>query len=177
MSTPARGEPGQLAHELEPTVRAAAADAGFDLDSLDVQAAGRRKVVRVVLDSDDGVDLDEMAQASRAISEVLEEADEILGGPYTLEVTSPGVDRPLTQPRHWRRAHLRQVRITPAEGKEYLARVGTADETGATVLVGKELRRLEFDQVSKAVVEVEFKQPPAEELKALAGNGTEEGTA
>ena len=99
--------PGQLRDVVEPLVR----EAGFDLEDLEVRAAGRRHAVKIVVDSDAGVGLDDIAMLSRAASDELDQHEHLLGGSYTLEVTSPGVDRPLTGPRHWRRAHLRQVAV------------------------------------------------------------------
>src|SRR3954465_3991900 len=92
---------------LEPVV----AGAGYDLEDVHVTAAGRRSVVRVVVDRDGGLDLDAVAEVSRVVSGVLDETDGTGEAPYTLEVTSPGVDRPLTEPRHWRRAAGRLVRV------------------------------------------------------------------
>ncbi|KID30253.1 ribosome maturation factor RimP [Prauserella rugosa] len=170
--------PNELASRLEPIVAEAVTAAGFDLDALDVQPAGRRKLVKVVVDSDDGVGLDEVAEVSRVLSGVLDEHEHLIAGAYTLEVTSPGVDRPLTAPRHWRRAKFRLVRVTPTEGAEFTGRVGDAGETAARMLVGGTIRDVHYSAVAKAVLEVEFKQPPADELKLLeqdAENSTDAG--
>ncbi|MBB4682720.1 ribosome maturation factor RimP [Amycolatopsis jiangsuensis] len=164
--------PNELASRLEPIVAAAVTTAGFDLDSLEVRHAGRRQLVKVVVDSDDGVGLDEVAEVSRTVSAALDENEHVLASAYTLEVTSPGLDRPLTRPRHWRRARFRLVRISPVEGAEYLARVGSAGERSVRVLAEGRLRDLAYQSVATAVVEVEFKQPPAEDLKLLTEAGT-----
>jgi ribosome maturation factor RimP len=156
--------PNELASRLEPLVAEAVTTAGFDLDSLEVQQAGRRQLVKVVVDSDDGIGLDEVAEVSRKVSAVL-------------EVTSPGLDRPLTQPRHWRRAKFRLVRIIPAEGAEYVARVGHAGQEAARVLAGGSLQDVAYASVAKAVVEIEFKQPPAEDLKLLEEDASGPSTA
>ena len=94
----------------------AIAAVGCDLEQVTVSPAGRRKVVRVVVDADSGISLDEVAAVSRAVTEVLDARDTELFGdsPYVLEVTSPGVDRPLTEPRHWRRAVGRLVEVAVA---------------------------------------------------------------
>lgn len=160
-----------LATRLRPVVADAVADLGFDLETLDVQVAGRRKLVKVVVDADDGVELDLLSSVSRAVSAALDAHDDILGGPYTLEVTSPGVDRPLTRPRHWRRAKLRLVRVRPHDGPEFTGRVGTSDDTGVEMLVAGTLRRVEYRTVARAAVEVEFRQPPAAELLLLENSG------
>src|SRR3954451_21966512 len=93
---------------LDPLVTAA----GYDLEDVSVTAAGRRSVVRVIVDRDGGVDLDAVAEVSRALSAGLDESDVMGEAPYVLEVSSPGVDRALTEPRHWRRAIGRRVRVT-----------------------------------------------------------------
>ena len=116
---------GQLHGVLEPIVAAA----GFDLERLDVRTAGRRHSVTLVVDSDDGVGLDDIALVSRAASDELDRHEHLIGGSYTLEVTSPGVDRPLTGLRHWRRAHLRQVAVRTRDGAD-LHRPGRAGRGG-----------------------------------------------
>jgi ribosome maturation factor RimP len=156
-----------LVAELEPVVESAVRAAGFDLEALDVAQAGRRNVVKVVVDADEGVNLDEVAQASRLVATALDDNDHLIGGAYTLEVTSPGVDRPLTRPRHWRRARYRLVRVRPAEGPEFTGRVGPAGEDSVRLLVGGVLRDIRYTEVAKAVVEIEFKQPPVAELVML----------
>ncbi|SEF32568.1 ribosome maturation factor RimP [Amycolatopsis pretoriensis] len=159
--------PGELASRLQPIVAEAVTAAGFDLDSFEVQQAGRRQLVKVVVDADDGIGLDEVAEVSRKVSAALDENEHVLASAYTLEVTSPGLDRPLTQPRHWRRARYRLVKVTPAEGTAFVGRVGHAGEHTARVLEGGKLRDVRYADVAKAVVEIEFKQPPAEDLKLL----------
>lgn len=161
---------------LEPVVRDAVTRAGFELEELDVVRAGRRQLVRVTVDAEDGVGLDDIATVSRAVSATLDEHDHMLAGSYTLEVTSPGVDRPLTQPRHWRRNRLRLVRVRGTDGRESVGRVGDCDDEGVTLLVDGALRRVRYADVERAVVELEFNQPPAAELAALdaSRSGTEE---
>lgn len=165
---------GDLGTALEPVIRDAVGAAGFELEELEVQRAGRRCLVKVVVDGESGIELDQVADVSRALSGVLDAHDHVLGGPYTLEVTSPGLDRPLTKPRHWRRAHLRLVKVRTAE-ETFTGRVGDAGADGVRMLVGGELRQVPFDAVDHAVIEVEFKQAPPEEL-ALLGGGTQEET-
>jgi len=155
---------------LEPVVADAVARAGFDLELLHVQQAGRRQLVKVVVDSDtadSGIGLDQVAEVSRAVSDALDALeDSLLGGSYTLEVTSPGIDRPLTKPRHWRRARLRKVAVRQGEDS-YTARVGDADEQGVNLLVGKDVRHVRYQDIVHAVVEVEFREAPAAEIAML----------
>jgi ribosome maturation factor RimP len=153
----------------ESVVRDAVAGTGFELESLEEVRAGQRWLIRVVVDSDAGVGLDDIATVSRAVSLVLDQSDELIAGPYTLEVTSPGVDRPLTQPRHWRRNRLRLVRAALESGVELLGRIGDCDHEGVTLLVSGALRRVRYAELRRAVVEVEFRQPPAAELAVLDG--------
>lgn len=164
----------ELAARLHPVVSEAVAALGFDVDSLDVQQAGRRRLIKVVVDADEGVDLDEVAKASRVLSAELDRHDDLLAGPYTLEVTSPGVDRPLTCPRHWRRAKLRLVRLRLRNGIELVGRVGDDDGDGVQLLVAGELRRVGYADIDRATVEIEFRQPPASELAMLQGAAKEE---
>ncbi len=157
------GQRPDLRGVLEPIVR----DAGFELDQLDVRAVGRRHTVKVVVDSDDGVGLDDIARLSRAVSVPLDDDEHLIGGSYTLEVTSPGVDRPLTLPRHWRRAHLRQVAVRTHDGASFTGRVGPTGDAAVTLLVDGELRELRYDDVAHAGVQVEFRPAPEAEVELL----------
>jgi ribosome maturation factor RimP len=154
---------GQLRGLLEPIV----SGAGFELDELDVRVVGRRHTIKLVVDSDSGVGLDDIATVSRAASDELDQNEHLIGGSYTLEVTSPGAERPLTTPRHWRRAHLRLVAVRPLDGAPFAGRVGTAGEESVQVLVGGSLRTVRYAEVAHAAVEVEFNKPPASEIEAL----------
>jgi ribosome maturation factor RimP len=159
----------ELRSVLEPIVTAA----GFELDALDVRIAGRRHTVRLVIDSDRGVGLDAVARLSRAASDELDSHEHLVGGSYTLEVTSPGVDRPLTTPRHWRRAHLRLVAVRPHESEPFEGRVGAAGDDAVTLLVDGALREVRYADVARATVEVEFAPPPASDLALLGVDTTE----
>jgi ribosome maturation factor RimP len=114
----------RLAGWIEPVVGAA----GYDLEELVVTPAGRRSVVT----------LDDIAEVSKAVSAVLDENDGDLGrSPYVLEVTSPGVDRPLTEPRHWRRntGRLVTVSLGPDAGNQVTGRITAVDDDGVTLAV------------------------------------------
>src|SRR5512142_766498 len=122
----------KIADVIRPVVGAA----GMDLESIRVSAAGRRRLLRVVVDSDQGVSLDDAAAISRQLSVALD-AGPVMGDfPYTLEVSSPGVDRPLTDPRHWRRSVGRLVQVTAAEAGTVTGRVVAADLDGVTLDIG-----------------------------------------
>jgi ribosome maturation factor RimP len=162
-----RQSAGDVGERLEPVVADAVARAGFELEQVHVQQAGRTRLVKVIVDGENGIGLDEVAVVSKAVSEALDSQDDVLSGAYTLEVTSPGLDRPLTKPRHWRRARLRKVAVRGG-GEKFTARVGDADDEGVELLVDGELRRMGYTEIEHAVIEVEFREPPAAEIAKLA---------
>jgi ribosome maturation factor RimP len=152
---------------IEPVVTGA----GYDLEELTVTAAGRRSVVRVVVDRDSGITLDDVAEVSRIVSEELDSQDDGMGRtPYVLEVTSPGVDRPLTEPRHWRRNNGRLVTVAvgPVGSTEQLTgRVTQVTDAGVDLAVevpGKPgakkrpptPRSVPWNQLGAGRVQVEF---------------------
>lgn len=153
---------------LEPLVSAK----GLDLEEIEVSRAGRRRVLRIVVDSDEGVDLDACAELSRTISTTLDETDAMGEDEYQLEVTSPGADRPLTERRHYVRAVGRLAKIQLHEGDEFVARVLAVDEEGLDLEVpgvkGRKptARRVEFASIAKARVELEFNRKDKKEEEA-----------
>ncbi|MBV2365803.1 ribosome maturation factor RimP [Streptomonospora nanhaiensis] len=134
------------------------AEAGLELESIEVTPAGKRRLLRVVVDSDNGVDLDAVGEVSQEISTALDSSDAMGKAPYVLEVTSPGVDRPLTLPRHWRRSRGRLVRAATAEGGEVQGRVKDADDDGVTLEVDGRDRRYGYSDLRRAKVQVEFRR-------------------
>ena len=146
----------RMVQMLTPAVEAT----GHDLEDVTVSPAGRRKVVRIVVDKDGGVTLDDIAGVSRVVSDLLDtpEGEEVLAGAYTLEVTSPGVDRPLTEARHWRRSVGRLVKAKTADDA-VTGRVLEADDTQATLDVEGTKRSLRYGEIVSALVQVEFSRP------------------
>ncbi|EOM76037.1 ribosome maturation factor RimP [Rhodococcus rhodnii] len=146
---------------------------GYDLEDVVVTLAGKHSAVRILVDGDAGLGLDDVAGLSREISAVFDSVSDFGESPYTLEVTSPGIDRPLTHERHWRRARGRRARITLPD-EVLLARVGRLGDDGTVevVLPGRpqpQVRRIALDDVTTAVVEVEFRTPDARELELAGG--------
>jgi ribosome maturation factor RimP len=146
----------RLASLIEPVVLAR----GYDLEDVTVGMAGRRSVVKVVVDSDKGVPLDDVADVSRAISAALDEHDGSMGrAPYVLEVTSPGVDRPLTLERHWRRSTGRLVKVEIADAPAITGRILDTDANGVDLDIDGEKRWVDYAAVRTARVQVEFNRP------------------
>lgn len=119
--------------ELTRLLTPAVAEAGFDLEEVDVRPAGRRRLVRIVVDADGGVSLDDIARLSETASALLDGSDAMGTAAYVLEVTSPGVDRPLTEPRHWRRAAGRLVVVPLTAGGQVEGRVIAADDESVEI--------------------------------------------
>lgn len=132
------------------------ATSGLDVEAIEISTAGRRRVVRVLVDKDGGVTLDDLAAATTVVSDNLDDSDMLDDRPYTLEVTSPGTDRPLTAPRHWRRNVDRLVRVTRSDGSTVTGRITGADDDEAVVAVEGEPVRIGYQDVAKARIEVEF---------------------
>jgi ribosome maturation factor RimP len=149
------GQRARLRSVVEPVVAAA----GYDLEGLSLKRVGRRHLVQVLVDGDDGVTLDTVAHVSRDISAALDAAEEsggdFVAGEYELEVSSPGVDRPLTLPRHWRRNVGRLVKVTVAD-RSVVGRVSAADETGVELAVDGQPHRLAYGDLGPGRVQIEF---------------------
>jgi ribosome maturation factor RimP len=162
-------DPAKLEALLGPIVRAA----GLDLESVKIASAGRRRLLRVVVDADGGVSLDDIALLSREASIRLDDTGAMGEAPYTLEVSSPGVERPLTQPRHWRRAMGRLVRVPPAgpagpgpsaeaQAAPVEGRVVAAGDNGIILEVDGDHLEFGYAELGPGRVQVEFGRPAAE---------------
>ena len=149
-------------------IRPVVAAAGMDLESVRTTVAGRRRLLRVVVDSDHGVSLDDAALVSREVSATLDSTDVMGDVPYTLEVSSPGVDRPLTEPRHWRRAAGRLVRVKASAEGIVQGRVLTADADGVTMDINGATRRFAYGDLGAGAIQVEFGRVPEAELEELS---------
>lgn len=173
------------AERLRSLVEPVVESAGYDLEDMDVSRAGRRSVLRVVVDSDTGVNLDAVAELSRAISGALDgaESDGAFGAEaYTLEVTSPGVDRPLREPRHWRRNVGRLVSVSVAE-QTVVGRITAADipveagELGVEMDVAGVPRRIRYAELGPGRVQIEFGRPTGAGPDGSAMDGSESGVS
>jgi ribosome maturation factor RimP len=154
---PSRARPDAVRDRIEAELSGPLGALGFDIEALELTPAGKRRVLRVAVDRDGGVTLDDVADATREVSRVLDEESDVMGEmPYTLEVTSRGVDRPLTLPRHWRRNADRLVAVTLVEGGEVTGRILTSTDTSATLDVDGTHREVAYADVARAMVQVEF---------------------
>lgn len=131
---------------------------GLDLEAVDLSKAGKRSVLRVAVDKDGGVSMDDIAEATKAVSGVLDDSDLMGNNAFTLEVSSPGVDRPLTLPRHWRRNMTRLVKVNLAEGDPIEGRIIASDEDGVTLDVAEAEVLVAYEAITKAKIQIEFKR-------------------
>lgn len=147
------------------------ARAGYEIEDVIVEAAAQPPRITVVADGDTPLDLDAVAALSRRASVLLDDLD--FGGGYVLEVTSPGVDRPLTDEKHFRRARGRKVELVLADGSVLTGRVGPVDGAAVTLVVRDRrdwaLQQVVLSDIANAVVQVEF-SPPSERELELAGH-------
>lgn len=161
-----RAQATRLTEVIEPVANRA----GFDVEGVTVSRAGRRHLVRVVIDSDHGVDLDDIAGVSRSVSTALDAAEEagetLVTGEYVLEVSSPGVDRPLAHPRHWRRSRGRLVSVAVTEdgiSRQVTGRVLAADDTRVVLDVDGGTRQFRYDDLGAGRIQVELRRLEEEE--------------
>ncbi|MBB1493861.1 ribosome maturation factor RimP [Propioniciclava sp. MC1595] len=155
---------------IEAVVGPVVEQCGLEVDRIEIASAGKRSVLRVYLDGDGpegrGPSLDEIADATRAVSAALDESDATGNAPYTLEVSSRGVSRPLTEPKHFRRNVGRLVALTLADGS-VTGRISAADGDGIDLDVDGAVRRVDLARISKAVVQAELrKDSPADDADA-----------
>ena len=160
------------------------ARAGYDVEDVVINADARPPKITVIADSDDGLDLDAVAELSRSASELLDriDPDPNRDARYVLEVTSPGVDRPLVTEKHYRRARGRKVEVTLSDGSRLIGRLGEVADDVVRLVVAERgrqrytVRELPLGGIAKAVVQVEFSPPDQRELE-LAGQSSKEGGA
>lgn len=169
-SAPARagGPPPADATRLTGLIEPILTAMNLDLEAVKITAAGRRRVLRIIVDADGGVSLDDIALASTKVSARIDAKNAMGDAPYTLEVTSPGIDRPLTEPRHWRRAagrlvavrltdqDLQSERVTGASQDQVKARVIGADQDGVTLEIDGTRRTYGYRELGPGRVQVEF---------------------
>ena len=142
---------------------------GNYLEEATITSAGKLRILTVIVDGDTHLNLDQVTAVSRDISEIVEGLTALGETPFTLEVTSPGVDRPLTMPRHWRKNAGRLVKTTLLDGTTVAGRIGTSDETSVHI----DEQVVELSAIKKAMIEIEFKSINSTKSET-AGNDLEE---
>jgi ribosome maturation factor RimP len=148
------------------------ARAGYEIEDVVIDARTRPPRITVTADGDTPLDLDAIATLSRSASALLDGLEDIRDG-YVLEVSSPGVDRPLTSEKHFRRARGRKVDLLLSDGSQLTGRVGETSD-GAVGLVLREardwaVREIPLSEIANAVVQVEFSPPAEAELELATG--------
>ena len=168
------------AARVRSVIEAAVVGAGYELENLAVKPVGRRYLVRAVIDGDGGLGLDVIAEVSRVVSRSLDEAEatgrQLFPGEYQLEISSPGVDRPLTTAAHWRRNVGRTVKVKVGD-KTLTGRVTAANEQGVTLDVGGVVHRLRHDELGPGRVQIEFsrlEEVADDELEEFGGDDEDE---
>jgi ribosome maturation factor RimP len=140
--------------EISAAVTPALTNLGFYLEDITITSAGRRSLLTIIVDGDTHLSLDQVTIATKAIGEIIESIQSLGQAPFTLEVTSPGLDRPLTKPRHWRKNIDRLVKVVLLDSKEITGRVKAATESNATI----DDQVINFTDIKRAKLEIEFKQ-------------------
>lgn len=140
----------QVAAAITPAIESL----GFYLEDINITSAGKRSMLTVIVDGDSHLSLDQVTIATKAISEIVENLPTLGNNPFTLEVTSPGLDRPLTKPRHWRKNQDRLIKIVLIDGKGIKGRIKDSTETSVTV----DEQIINFADIKRATLEIEFKK-------------------
>jgi ribosome maturation factor RimP len=154
-----------LTQSITDLISPAVTETGFYLEEVLIASPGSHRTVTCVVDGPTPLNLDQVTVVSRIISELLD-ADDFMGEtPFTLEVTSPGVDRPLTEVRHWTKNLTRLIKTTLNDGTIITGRLTKFDETNATLVENIKGRiknhTVAFSDVKRAVVEIEFNRKDA----------------
>lgn len=149
MSVP-NGMQNDVASAIRPIIEAA----GNYLEEVKIVAAGKRKLITVIVDSDSYLNLDQVTAVTRSISDVIEGVPSLGDAAFTLEVTSPGTDRPLTLPRHWKKNQGKLVKISLNDGSEIEARITESNESSVEL----DSSTVNFSDIKKALLQIEFKK-------------------
>ena len=126
---------------------------GFYLEDVTIISAGRRSMLTIIVDGDTHLSLDQVTSATKAIGEIVESVQSLGETPFTLEVTSPGLDRPLTKVRHWQKNINRLVKVVLLDGLEIKGRIKDVNEVSATI----DEKNISYSDIKRATLEVEFK--------------------
>jgi ribosome maturation factor RimP len=146
-----------LANNLTELLSPVITKAGFVLEEVTVIPVGKRRLVAVVIDREDtNPSLDEVTVVSKEVSAILDNYSQMGEMPFTLEVTTPGIDKPLALPRHWKKNIGRLVKITPKQGEKYVARIQGFADNQITLELKNQNLIVSLSDIAKAQIEVEF---------------------
>lgn len=130
--------------------------AGFFLEEVHIATPGKHRIVTCIVDGESALNLDQVTSVSRDISALLDEAPFMGETPFTLEVTSPGVDRPLTKPRHFKKNKDRLLRIVKTDGSVVTGRIKESSDSTVTLTEKDTNFDVALSDIKKALVEIEF---------------------
>jgi ribosome maturation factor RimP len=153
-----------LLEEIAVAITPAIEAAGCYLEEVTLTPAGKRKIMTVIVDGDTNLSLDQVTAVSKEVSAIVEVLPALGDTPFTLEVTSPGVDRPLTNPRHWRKNHGRLINVTLHDEKSVKGRIGDSTEIDVEI----DSVKIAYAAIKRALIEIEFKS-----LKSAESEGDE----
>ena len=153
-----------LLEEIAVAITPAIEAAGCYLEEVTLTPAGKRKIMTVIVDGDTNLSLDQVTAVSKEVSAIVEVLPALGDTPFTLEVTSPGVDRPLTNPRHWRKNHGRLINVTLHDQKSVKGRIGDSTEIDVEI----DSVKIAYSAIKRALIEIEFKS-----LKSAESEGDE----
>ncbi len=153
-----------LLEEIAVAITPAIEAAGCYLEEVTLTPAGKRKIMTVIVDGDTNLSLDQVTAVSKEVSAIVEVLPALGDTPFTLEVTSPGVDRPLTNPRHWRKNHGRLINVTLHDEKSVKGRIGDSTEIDVEI----DSVKIAYAAIKRALIEIEFKS-----LKSAEREGDE----
>lgn len=146
----------QIAELIAPALQ----QAGYFLEDINIVSPGNHRIVTVIVDGESALNLDQVTVASKLVSELMDEASYMGDTPFTLEVTSPGIDRPLTLPRHFAKNVTRLLKVTKTDGVVVTGRITSNSESDVTLSVveKKETKDvvIALADIKRAVVEIEF---------------------
>lgn len=149
-----------LKDQISELVTPALHQAGYFLEDINVVTPGNHRIVTVIVDGESALNLDQVTVASKLVSELVDEATFMGETPFTLEVTSPGIDRPLTLPRHFAKNHTRLLKIVKIDGEVVTGRICANNDTDVTLTVVEKKETKEvvvaLADIKRATVEIEF---------------------
>ncbi len=149
-----------LKDQISELITPALQQAGYFLEDINVVSPGNHRIVTVIVDGESALNLDQVTVASKLVSELVDEAPFMGESPFTLEVTSPGIDRPLTLPRHFAKNVTRLLKVTKTDGTVATGRITSNTDLDVTLTVTekKDVKEITMPlaDIKRAVVEIEF---------------------